>query len=420
MIDIENIYDNLVLCESFSTPKYIFDDGELTFADIRDIFTKLFSGGLTMKEQVDGIDLLITCKDGNICAAPEPRYLKEPLCMKDACCLICKKTPENEKCIAASLDDISNAIKTLDQMKLNKYFANGKNFMNCKLVCPDAQCQDGDGKCFIELNGLKCFNDKFKDVGEDKDSAQQLFNDINQSKCIDQSQFELSQPAVLKLKNLSKSKNILAKINAALSEFINGLGWRSTLNDYIQDRYSRYIVNKALKYGVDVSKSSPFVSELASRLSNVSGRKPTKSDLMTFAKRSGIDCKSEEYKKLIDDLEANAEQTNTDIVRPLENLIAYAALMLIRNVEGYMYADRSNIAKKTLSQLDTSLDDMNESDVKITPKTIEAFKKNLSKVEKYYETMPKTGIAVTYKGKVYKLCPNFGDAHAILNIIRYK
>ena len=56
-------------------------------------------------------------------------------------------------------------------MKLNKYFANGKNFMNCKLVCPDAQCQDGDGKCFIVLNGLKCFNDKFKDVGEDKDSA---------------------------------------------------------------------------------------------------------------------------------------------------------------------------------------------------------------------------------------------------------
>ena len=420
MIDIENIYDDLMLCESFSTPKYIFDDGDLTFADIRDILTKLFSGGLTMTEQVDGIDLLITCKDGNVCAAPAPKYLKQPMCIKDTCCAVCSKQPENERYVEASLNDISNAIKSLDQMKLNKYFANGKNFMNCRLICPDTQDQTSDGKCFVVLNGLKCFNDKFKDVGEDKESAEALFNDINQSKCIDQSQFELSQPAILKLKNVCKSKNILAKINAALSQFINGLGWRSTLNDYIQDRYSRYIVNKALKYGVDVSKSSPFVSELASRLSNVSGRKPTKSDLMTFAKRSGIDYKSDAYKNLIDDLESNAEQTNVDIVRPIENLIAYAALMLIRNVEGYMYADRSNAAKKTLSQLDTSLDDMNESDVKITPQTIQAFKKNLAKIDKYYETMPKTGIAVTYKGKVYKLCPNFGDAHAILNIIKYK
>jgi len=32
----------------------------LTFADIRDILTRIFSGGLTIQEQVDGIPLMIT------------------------------------------------------------------------------------------------------------------------------------------------------------------------------------------------------------------------------------------------------------------------------------------------------------------------------------------------------------------------
>ena len=111
-------------------------------------------------------------------------------------------------------------------------------------------------------------------------------------------------------------------------------------------------MNKALEHGLDVSRGSDFVAELASRLSNVSGRKPTKSDLLTFAKREGIDCKCDEYKSFIDDLEQHAEQTNTDIVRPIENLIAYAALMLMKDVEGYMAADPSPKAKKALAQLD--------------------------------------------------------------------
>ena len=169
-----------------------------------------------------------------------------------------------------------------------------------------------------------------------------------------------------------------------------------------------------------MSRGSDFVAELASRLSNVSGRKPTKSDLLTFAKREGIDCKCDAYKSFIDDLEQHAEQTNTDIVRPIENLIAYAALMLMKDVEGYMAADPSPKAKKALAQLDQDITQIEESDIELTPEKIAAFKKNLAKIEKYHESMPSSGVAITYKGKAYKLCPCFGDAHAILNIIKYK
>ena len=77
---------------------------------------------------------------------------------------------------------------------------------------------------------------------------------------------------------------------------------------------------------LDVSRSSEFVVELANRLSNVSGKKPTRSDLVTFAKREGLDCKSDSYKSFISDVEDNAVAANDEIIKPLEDLIIYAGI----------------------------------------------------------------------------------------------
>jgi len=121
---------------------------------------------------------------------------------------------------------------------------------------------------------------------------------------------EISKPAVLKIKSLTNAKRVLETVLAKLNEFINGVGWKCTIDDYVLDRYSRHLVNKALEHGLDVSRNSDFVVELASRLSNVSGRKPTRSDLATYAKREGLDCKSDAYKSFISDVESTAAETN--------------------------------------------------------------------------------------------------------------
>ena len=48
------------------------------------------------------------------------------------------------------------------------------------------------------------------------------------------------------------------------------------------------------------------MKELVSRLSGLEGTRPTKSDLVTFAKREGIDCGSDCYKSFLDDVEQSA------------------------------------------------------------------------------------------------------------------
>lgn len=420
MINVNEIFEEQLLCEGINNPKHIFDDGELTFADIRDILTRIFSGGLTITEQVDGLDLFITYKDGNFCVATDPKDIKNPININKLNAQYCDGEPEVKNAFMNSIKDLNVALSELDPVQLNKFFANGQNFMSCKIVYPPStNVGDYHNKCFITLNKLMCFNDKFKEVGEDTDSAKTLFDVLNNNGSLQQETFEIAKPNILKIKNLTSSKNVLKKILDKLNTFIDGVGWKCSLNGYIQDRYGRHIVNKALEHGLDVSRNSEFVNQLASRLSNISGRKPTRSDLVTYAKREGVNCKCQEYKDFIQDLEQNCEQTNSDIIKPIEQLIAYAALMLMKNVEGYMTIDPSSPAARTLATIDDAVIGLKEDEIDLTPEKIQVFKKNLARIEKYHEMMPKAGVLIRFKGKVYKMQPNFGDPHEITKIISY-
>lgn len=103
--------------------KHIFDDGELTFAEIRDILTKVFSGDLRLSEKVDGLPVLITYKDGDFCGCCDPKEVSKPVAFSKMCS--CCKTSDAKAAFAASLDDLASALGQLDPVLLNKYFANG-------------------------------------------------------------------------------------------------------------------------------------------------------------------------------------------------------------------------------------------------------------------------------------------------------
>ena len=419
MINLKEVFENTMICEGMNNPKHIFDDGELTFADIRDILTRIFSGGLTITEQLDGLDMLITYKNGKFCVARDSDDVKKPVPLEKITTKYCDADPAIQNAFMNSLKDLSIALSELDPVQLNKFFANGQNFMHCKVIYPPCQnIMDYGNKCFLCLDKLICFNDKYKEVGEDTEQAKTLFDVLDNNGVLQQNTFEIKKPNILKIKNLQSSKKVLQNILDKLNGFIDGVGWKCSLNGYIQDRYGRHIVNKALEHGLDVSRNSEFVNELASRLSNVSGRKPTKQDLVTYAKREGIDCKCQQYKDLLNDLQSNAQATNDEIIRPIENLIAYAALQLMKNIEGYMSIDPSATAGKALATIDDAIFKMSENDMDMSPEKMQVFKKNLQRIEKYHEMMPASGVLVKFKGKVYKMTPNFGEANEILKIVK--
>ena len=141
---------------------------------------------------------------------------------------------------------------------------------------------------------------------------------------------------------------------------------------------------------------------------------------MTYAKCDGVNTHTDAYKAFLADLEEHAEETNEDIIRPIEDLIIYAGMTLMKNVVGFMSVDPSKTAKKFLADLQDSIQLMQSGKFELSPEQIARFKKNLAKIEAYHEGMPAEGVLVMYKGKPIKLIGTFGPANTILRLIRYK
>ena len=78
---------------------------------------------------------------------------------------------------------------------------------------------------------------------------------------------------------------------------------------------------------------------MADRLNYFSHKRPTKSDICTYAKKAGIYVHGDDYKKVMETLESQKEVMNEEIMRPVERLIMNAGSLLLKNLSGFMSAD---------------------------------------------------------------------------------
>lgn len=420
MLDLKEIYEEAkVIAESKS--KRLYENGKLTFAELRDIINGVFSdGGTVLQKKVPGINLLITYKNGEFCISTDLKALEKP----------CSFSKFNDKCCEAgkdvkvsfmnSIKDLIEALNALDPVLLNKYFANGQNFMDCQIVYPPEECCGNYGnKCFISFNKLKCYDKNFKEVGEDSESALELFDALKQNSALCQEVSEISAPNIEKLRGCKSGKKILDTLMPKLQALIDGVGWGCSIDSYIQDKYSRYVINKALEHGLDVSRNSAFVNELVARLSGAKLR-PTKSDLVCFAKREGLNCNSDEYKSFLSDIEANANEMSSEIVAPIENVIWYAIAMALKNILGYMAIDPNAKTQKFLDGIDydcCSIEEDENGESKWCNDKLEPLRKTLSKVNQYIENLPPSGVVIMYKTTPYKVVSKLGKIDSLCKLI---
>ena len=392
MVDISIELDKKILGESFSIKKpHMFNDEKTTFKQLKELFTDIF-GTTTMKfsKKVPKVDAYLTTRDGDWYVSSYLRPEQEWPLGNAAKLRLKESDEESSNAMQKSFNKIVECLQTIDPVLLNRFFANGNNKLHVKLVCPPNGCaKQYDDACFAEYDGIDCFTDG-KKVGNDKKSSFELFKILKASPALKYEFSEITPEQLSSIKCCNDDKYVLKQLVEKLSTLVDGLGWGCTIYDYVQDRYSRYLVNKALEHGIDVSKNGTLVSELASRLSGTSSMRPTKSDLATFAKREGIDVKSDSYREFLDDIEQNADQTNKDIMLPIEKTLCFALLNVANNVLCYASLDPNQKAKKIASQLASVLPKICKSieDCEFDASKLDAMKKALAKACAYKELAP--------------------------------
>lgn len=419
---IAESYSDLLVTEGGASGHmtHLFEDPDLTFKQLKDIFTKLFTGKIGITEKTDGQALAITYKDGKVGASRNIATLKDPMSIEQVTAKFDGRG-EVKDAFVKSMTDISKAINSLSEEEKQEIFNNGHNFMAFEIIYPPTKnVVDYGTRCLIQLHGVNIYDDKWHKVSEDKAIADKLFELLKSKHALKQDTFEITSDAKLQLKDSKTGKDSLAKVLDKLASLVDGLGWNATINDYAQERFEKYIINMAMKAEFDVAKHSDFVSKLAQRMSNISKSNVTKSDLATYAKQESIDIKDQKYKDFVNQVDATKDEANQYVIKPIEDLVIGAGLLLMKNLVGYVSADPNASAKKLAIELQFAIDELANKETSLDDRKLARFKKNLAKLDQYQKELTGIeGIVFLYRGKVYKMTSTFGAVNQLMGIMKY-
>lgn len=403
--------------------KNIFDDEHITFAEISDIFRSIFNGRTNVMEHTDGQNLYITHKDGDFYCATDENNIRNPQKLSEIGSSY-KGNPEFRDAFVGSTQDLATALASIDKEALEGIFGNGRKFLNAQIVNPP-QCRliDYGNRCLINLGTVDVYGADMGKIEGDQESSDKIYDLLSKHNALKQEMSEIRQPTVLKMKNYQDGEESLKTLLGDLSKLVEGIGYNATIQDYVNDRLKREIVNQATSRGMNVSFNSDFVNELANRLSYVSHKRPTKADLMCFAKRDGINVRSPEYKDLLERLHSTSDSINENIMRPIESLVLKASNLLFKNMIGFMSVDPNRNSQKIVHELEETINSMNVDDV-LTDDKMRKFRKNVKMLEEYQDEkiFPTEGIIFKYRNnngelKTYKMVGSFGPVSQLLNII---
>lgn len=380
---------------------------------------RYFANGILV-HNTDGQNLAVTYKDGEVKAARNKETLKNPMTISE----VEKKFEgrgEIEKAFTTSMRDISKAISSLSDKELKEIFNDGQNFMAFEIIYPPTKnVVDYGNRCLIQLHGVNIYNDKFEKVSEDKEAADKLYKLLKKHNALNQETFEITNHTKLKLKDAKDAEDALADVLSKLEKIQGKLPDETTIAQYIDVRYRRKIRKTMKEANIDAATHKEFVKSLAKRLSYVEDGKVSKNDLKAIAKKEGMDVSSSEFKSFVSKMEANQPDDNQTLIMPIEMLVVDAGMQLMKNLTGFISADKSKSAQILTKELEDTLKKLESEKENLSPSGKKAFEKNLKKLKQFgKESTGVEGIVFLYNDKVYKMTGNFGAINQLLGIMKF-
>lgn len=332
---------------------HLFEDGEMTFGEIRNIVDDIFSKDIiSIYTKKPEATVLLTCVNGKILGVLDGLNPRKPITVEKIVKGYNGSTLFKEAMLN-TLNAIEKKLSKLNIKELDEIFDNGHRFIKIQILStPTLENPIFFKKykhCFPIISGITKYDDNFEQSLTESDTdinnrVIEFFSIVNNKAKNCKSNldpfscdgYKLSEIAEECISNCPNRKEILREVSQLLNELTDGLGYRATLNDYIKERYERRIVNAATKSGLEIRRSSEFVSELVDRLSSLSAKRPTINDLTTYAKKDKIDIKSKEYKDFLNMIESAIEVDNYEMLKPISKLLNRIIVLFLKSIAGYI------------------------------------------------------------------------------------
>lgn len=397
---------------------HIFESGELTFAELIDIFNNVFSGKIELREKVDGFAFTVTMKDGTLYSARNKTELKNPLNLQQTIQKFSDRSPDIRNAFITSFNDMNSALQALSRAEQDEIFGNGEFFLSFEIVSPGAKnLIDYGSKAIIVMHGINIFNDNWEKQADDPEKAKKLYDYFKSKNVLNQSTYEIQGPAVLKIKDAVKANEALVEIKSDINDILDGMPVNTSLLQYVVTKIQPKLQEIAIKTGIGKVMSDVVVANLISRSKNKLGLRLTSvSDLVAHIADGAYDhVTKSQIKTFITAIGPDVDSLVDQAIMPVWILVVKAGTLLIKSLHGFISADQSSTAKELSKQLDQIVN----SDFKsqLTSNNLARFTKALERLDTFNrEVLGTEGLVFTYKGKLYKMTSTFGPLNQLLGL----
>ena len=418
-IDISKEINLIAEGGAYGHMSHPFDDKDLTFKDLKNIIEMGLGGQLSrednVSEKLDGQNLMISWRDGNLIAARSKSQLKNAgKTALDTNGIISKFSGRGDiaDAFGFAMKDLEKAISSLSDKQRDKIFMQGKAFMNLEVMWPKSANVINYDKAEIVFHGALEYDDSGTVVGEVKGSGRILQGMIQQVNQHIQKHYKIGKPVFLEVpKNQdfgAKKRGFISRLSKLQKHY--ALKDTDTLSMYHQSFWEEFIFNasKQFSYKIPTKVLKGLVKRWA-----------------FFDKKYGIrkmkkDIKDEDFLDwaLSTDKEDHSKMVKENI-KPFEILFFEVGAEILKNITGYMAANPDEAIQKVRKSVKKAISDVRRGgDVKKLG-TLKAQLDKLNAIGGLDAVVPSEGIVFKYKGNTYKFTGAFAPINQITGLIDF-
>lgn len=390
-----------------------FDDSELTFGDFKQMINSGLMGELNFEEapteKTDGQNLFVTMKDGKVLFSRNKGELKVPMSLQE----FKQKFQDHPSQMVRdtfqfAAEDLANQLIKLPSSDQDKFFNNGKDFMNMELIYslnPNVINYDTD---VIQFHGIKKTDGQGNVIGEDSKPAKEVANILQRVNADIGKTFKIIPPKEIQIqKDLDFSAN-RDKFIKKVEDLKNRYG----LSD--GDEVSRY---HEMWWRELIDKEFPNISQDHKEGLLKRWAYDDKKTLNMRALDKELTPQEAENIKKFD--KEDVKKKYKENIRPFEDLFLELGSTILKNASNFLAANPTEEAKRLRSQIESEANKIRLGGGEDQIKKVEAELDRLNRIGGLESIYPTEGIVFKYKGKTYKLTGTFAALNQLLGIIKY-
>ena len=390
-----------------------FDDKDLTFGDFKAMIDAGLRGELNFEEdateKTDGQNAFATIQDGEVKFARNKGELKNPMTLSEF-----KNKFEGhasklvQDTFQFAAQDLARLLMNLSPADQEKYFKNGKDFMNMELIYsqnPNVIHYDTD---VIQFHGIKETDGNGNITGTNNKPAKEIADILKKVESDIGKTFKIIPPRVIKLqKDLDFTTNKKRFINQ-----VNALEKRYGLTD--SDEVAKY---HEMWWRELIDKQFPTLSQDVKEglLKRWAYGDKKSLNMISLAKQIGP--KEAALVKKFD--KEDVAKKYKENIRPFEDLFLELGSVILKNASDFLAANPSDEAQRLRSQIQTAGSKIKKTGGADQVRKVEAELARLDRIGGIESIFPTEGIVFKYKGKIYKLTGTFAAINQLLGIMKY-